>query len=344
MKTRLVLGVCILLVMCSTPVLAGEYITDFNEATTAALSPGILALGANTTASIGGSQLTLSNPTVGLNLFQSNKFGVIPQLPATSFVNGVDITVVLDASTIEGMKTTPKAFSGITVIGTSNSPIVVFGACGPLDVAFLSYCLIPSAQWPGGTTQEAQIPAMAIWAMRYGGNRIPWWVPLPDVPADTTLRIVVDGSLPPNATFSVDGVPVWSDYEIGPNKIYVAAAVQQSMCYLGGHSGPITTKLESFRVVGDSVPFYPPPSVEGVITCNLEPGWIEAGMRVVLTAPTGTSYQWKQDGEQMIGETAQTLVFDPVAESLRINRTLQNIPDRPWDPEKIILNAQRMAT
>jgi hypothetical protein len=300
--------------MSFTPVFAGEYTTDFNEATIAALSPGVFGLGGDATASIGGSQLTLSDAT-GLGLLQSNSFGVLPEAPATVFVNGLDITVVLDASTINGMKTTQKAWSGIALLGSSSSPLVFFGPCGANATGFLGYFLIPSAQWPGGTTQAAQIPSMSVCALnRLGGNRIPWYAPLPDTPADTTLRVVVDGSMPPKATFYVDGVPVLSDYEIGPNKI-AAAGVGQQAAALGAQAFPITTSVKSFQLVGDGVPFYPPPLVEGVITCNVGQGWIEAGMRVVLTAPTGTSYQWKEHGEQLIGETAQTLVFDPVAES-----------------------------
>ena len=56
----------------------------------------------------------------------------------------------------------------------------------------------------------------------------------------------------------------------------------------------------------------------GVITSDPLPGWIVAEGLLVLTAPSGSDYQWFVDGApvensgRISGATAQTLVFSPV--------------------------------
>jgi len=254
MKVKLFAAVVLLLTVCPIAALAGTYTTDFDEATLPELSPGVVLLGGDATASIGSSQLVLDDAT-GLGLFQQNRFLILPGAPATAFTSGFDITVVLDGSTIEGMKTCPSAWSGILVFGSPLSnpaPLVVFGPCGQPETTFLSLFAVPAAQWPPG-------PAMAVCAVnRAGGNRIPWSTPLAATPTDTTLRVVVDNSTPPNATFYVDGTPVLSDYQIGPNQIVATGVVQQAVHYPPGSPAPaITTTVESLQVTGNEVPTYP---------------------------------------------------------------------------------------
>ncbi len=261
MKVRLFTVVVFLLTVCPVVALAGTYSTDFDEATIGELSPGIVVLGGDATASIGSSQLVLDDAT-GLGLFQRNGFVIIPQPPATAFTSGFDITVVLDASTIEGMKTCPSAWSGILVFGSPLSnpaPLVVFGPCGQPETNFLSLFLVPAAQWPPG-------PAMAVCALnRLGGNRIPWSTPLAATPTDTTLRVVVDNSTPPNATFYVDGTPVLTDYQIGPNQIAATGVVQQA-AHLFLPTPAITTTVESLQVTGNEVPNYPVAPMASVVS------------------------------------------------------------------------------
>jgi hypothetical protein len=84
---------------------------------------------------------------------------------------------------------------------------------------------------------------------------------------------------------------------------------------VGAPGGVWGVHIDDVIVTGDTVPFFPPPPVGGVITCNYRPGFIEAGMDVILTAPSGTSYQWKESGDLLIGETSQTLEFNPIEES-----------------------------
>ncbi|MCX5771095.1 MAG: C25 family cysteine peptidase [Candidatus Hydrogenedentes bacterium] len=52
-------------------------------------------------------------------------------------------------------------------------------------------------------------------------------------------------------------------------------------------------------------------AARGRITCNVN-GFIEAGALVIMTAPEGTDYHWFWEGEELLGENSQTLVFDPV--------------------------------
>jgi hypothetical protein len=247
MRDGVVSVLVLLVVLLPAAAFAGTYQTDFDESDVGELSPAAFFLSGGATASIGGSQLTL-NDANGLGFLAKNAFALTPSAPAPTFASGLDITVVLDAATIEGMKTVPGAWSGIILLGAGENPTVVFGPCGQMNTTFLATFLIPGAQWPPG-------PCLAVGAInRLGGNRIPWSTPLAATPADTTLRVVVDDQTPPNATFYVDGSPVLTNFPIGPNQMNVVGVVQQ-----GAITSPaITTTLESFRVSGDEVPPYPP--------------------------------------------------------------------------------------
>ena len=48
------------------------------------------------------------------------------------------------------------------------------------------------------------------------------------------------------------------------------------------------------------------------IVCSPGAGFIEEGMRVVLTAPDGLNHQWYFEGSAVVGGTSQELVLDPV--------------------------------
>ncbi len=48
------------------------------------------------------------------------------------------------------------------------------------------------------------------------------------------------------------------------------------------------------------------------IVSSITPGFIQTGDRLVLSAPAGSGYQWKFEGQPIAGQNARTLVLDPV--------------------------------
>lgn len=70
----------------------------------------------------------------------------------------------------------------------------------------------------------------------------------------------------------------------------------------------------SIPIIEGTLPGGGSPMAEA-ITASIAQGFIEEGDLLVLTAPTGTSYQWKRNGVNLGGETGAQLLFDPVTES-----------------------------
>jgi len=282
MKYAFLVGVALLLALSPVGAYGGTYSTDFSEASIDLLAPGVVTVQGDATASISGGQFSLIDST-GLTLLQRNAF-LVPPVGGT-FPSGFDLTVVISASTIELMKTCPRAWSGIYLAGVSDSPWVFFGPCGQTPAGFMNYWLIPVAQQPA-------VASMMIAALRQGGNRIPWSAALPASPSDTTLRVVVDGSTPQRATFYVDGSPVTLRDELGNVIPYLTigtgpvnrVGVGQWAAHLGLASPAITTTVDSLVLTGDEVPNYqfpPPPPIPGVTAVSY------SGLAVLALAMIG---------------------------------------------------------
>jgi hypothetical protein len=278
MKIKVFAVVVLLLTVGPVAAFAGTYTTDFDETDVGELSPGAflhqMNLGGDATHAIGSSQLSLIDPT-GLDWMSVNAFLVQPiggTVFDATFSSGFDLTVVIDAASIEQIKTSPGNWTGIGLVGTATYPTVVFGPCHNQITQMLSYLLVPNGPPPSDATPWPPVPSMGVFAFnRLGGNRVAWSVPLPVTPTDTTLRVVVDGATPPNATFYVDGSPVLTNFPIGPNQIAAAGMVQQfcgnpALMFQQNLTGPVTTTAESFLLTGAEVPTYPVVPMASVVS------------------------------------------------------------------------------
>lgn len=123
--------------------------------------------------------------------------------------------------------------------------------------------------------------------------------PNPTAP-DCTLTWSNDGD-PTGLWVLLNGVP----------KINLSSYPITSLWALGVRAdGP--AGFGDFRAHGDGIPDYPPAGARKGIIAVSPPGWIEAGMRVIFTAPDGSAWQWRRNGVPILDAAAVTLIFDAV--------------------------------
>ncbi len=91
-----------------------------------------------------------------------------------------------------------------------------------------------------------------------------------------------------------------------------------SILLAGLGNGNLQSVYDNLVVRGANIQTYPamPDTNEGEsITCNVTADDVELGAYVSLSAPASTSYRWYKDGQPIVGQTGQTLVFDSIDES-----------------------------
>ncbi len=90
----------------------------------------------------------------------------------------------------------------------------------------------------------------------------------------------------------------------------------------GNHEGALINQAGGWGAIGANAGGWRNLTLGGVsggssggdpITPSIPNGFVQAGDRLVLSAPAGNGYQWMLDGEPMVGENGATLIFEAVS-------------------------------